>query len=68
VIKTNDDDDGDDGGDGGNRLDSDNRKEGDDKAGETKDEVVEDLLKKYEKMKEEIQRERMVSHTVFLST
>jgi hypothetical protein len=65
VIKSDDDDNGD---DGSNHLDSDNRKEGDDKAGETEDEVVEDPLKKYEKMKEEIQRERMVSCTVFLLT
>jgi hypothetical protein len=42
--------------------------ESDDEDGETEDEVVEDPLEKYEKMKEEIQRERMVCCMSFLST
>lgn len=39
---------------------SDSRKEVGDEVDQAEDEVVEDPLEKYEKMKEEIQRERMV--------
>jgi hypothetical protein len=41
----------------------DNANKDDDEVLEAEDEVVVDPLEKYEQMREEIQRERMVSHT-----
>jgi len=52
----------------GNNFGSDNHKEDNDEVCEAEDEVVEDLLEKYKKMKEEIQCEWLVSHMFFLST
>src|SRR5882724_9933985 len=48
-------------------LDSDNCKEDEEEVFKAEDEVVEEPLEKYEKMKEEILHERMVSHTFFRS-
>jgi len=47
-------------------FNSNNCKEDEDEDCEAEDEVVEDLLEEYEKMKEENLHERMVSFTFFL--
>src|SRR5882724_3520550 len=48
-------------------LDSDNCKEDEEEVCKAEDEVVEEPMEKYEKMKEDILHERMVSHTFFRS-
>ena len=48
-------------------LNSDNCKEDEEEVCQAEDEVVEEPLEKYEKMKEQILCERMVSHTFFQS-
>jgi hypothetical protein len=62
VIESDDDDDSSD------NFNSDSHREGNEDVFEAEDEEVEDPLEKYEKMKDEIQRERMVSRMFFLST
>jgi hypothetical protein len=51
-----------------NNFTLDNADKDDNEVYEAEDEVVEDPLERYEKMREEIQHEHMVSYTIFVLT